>query len=184
MLGAPLLLAACGGDDGPAPSFGPLRSDFLTPLRLDVASVEVGDAPAPGPLDAQNPSPPGPALRQLGQDRLAAGGTAGRAVFTIDKATVNRLGESLEGVMAAHLEIFGADGAPVGVAEAQVTRRVAGVGGRGSLRLALYEVTRLMLADMNVELEFQVRKSLRAFLQAAETAPGPAPVEKQDLAVP
>ena len=175
LLLAPLAVAACAEDE-PARSFAPLRYDYLTPLRLGVGAVEIGDAPPPGPLDGVNPSPPGPALRQMAQDRLAAGGSAGRAVFTIDAAQIARGGGALEGVMAVHLEVFGADGVRAGVAEARVSRRSTGMG-----RGALYDMTRQMLADMNVEFEFQLRRTLGAWLQDVSTAPAPAAVEKQDL---
>ena len=57
----PLLLAACGGDDLPQRTeFPALRYSYLTPLRLNVATVDVADAPPPGPLDGLNPAPPGP----------------------------------------------------------------------------------------------------------------------------
>jgi hypothetical protein len=42
-----------------------------------------------------------------------------------------------------------------------------------------------MMSDMNVEFEFQVRRSLKEYLQDTATAvPTPAPVQSQDLAPP
>jgi hypothetical protein len=52
------------------------------------------------------------------------------------------------------------------------------------LRSALYDMTKQMLDDMNVELEFQIRRSLRDNLQSTTTAPAPPPVEQQDLSAP
>ncbi len=179
---APLVLAACTAD-APPRSFPPLRSDFLTPLPLNVGTLEIGEPPPPGALDAQSPAPPGPALKQMAQDRLSAGGRVGRAVFTIDEARVLRSGSGLDGVMAVHLEVLGADGARAGIAEARVTRRSTGVS-RSELPGGLYDITRLMLADMNVEFEFQLRRSLQPWLQETTTAPAPAAVEKQDLTAP
>ena len=181
ILSAPLLLAACG-DDGPPRTYGPLSYSYLTPLQLNVASVDIADLPSPGPLDATSPLPAAPSLRQMLQDRLSAAGSAGRAVVTIEDARIARGGGGLDGAMAVRLDIVAADGTRAGFAEARVARRADGVG--RNLRGALYDMTKQMLDDMNVELEFQLRRSLRDYLQTTTTAPGPAPVEKQDLAAP
>lgn len=180
-LTAPLWLAACG-DDGPPRTYPPLRYDYLTPLRLNVASVDFAALPAPGPLDGQSPVPPGPALRQLAEDRLSAAGSSGRAVVTVDEARIARTGSGLDGTFAIRLDILSASGVKAGFAEARVARRVSGID--RNLRGALYDMTRQMLDDMNVELEFQLRRSLRDYLQATTTAPAPAPVQKQDLSAP
>ena len=179
----PFGLAACGSDDPPPRvSFPELHYDYLTPLRLNVASVDMVDGP-PGPLDAQNPAPPGAALRRMALDRIGAGGSTGRAVFTIDTATITQGGPGLSGIMAVHLDILSPDGGRVAFAEARVFRGTA-LPRRGDLRGTLYDLTRAMMDDMNVELEFQVRRNLREWLQEATTAPAPAPVERQDLSGP
>ncbi len=178
----PLLLAACGGG-APAQTFAPIRYDYLTRLQLNVGLVDIGDPPAPGPLDAQSPAPLGEALRRMGADRLVAGGAVGRAVFIIDEAVVVAAADRLDGAAAVHLDILNADGARVGYAEARVSRRTVGVS-RSNLRGALYEMTRQMLDDMNVEFEFQVRRTLRDYLQEVAPAPAPAPVEQQELRAP
>ena len=180
----PLLLAACGGDDLPQRTeFPALRYDYLAPLRLNVATVDVPDAPPPGPLDAVNPAPPGQTLRRMALDRIGAGGSTGRAVFVIDQASITQAGDGLSGVMAVHLDVLRPDGGRAAFAEARVTRQ-ASVSGRAGLPAALYDMTRAMMDDMNVELEFQARRSLRDWLQSAETAPAPAPVQQQDLSAP
>ena len=176
----PWVVAACGGD-APARAMPPLRYDYLPPLRLNVATVDVGNAPPPSPVEAQSPAPLGATLRQMALDRLAAGGISGRAVFTIDAAGVDRSSDHLDASMAARLEIFTDDGARAGFAEARVTR--SSITG-GNLRETLYDLTRLMMDDMNVELEFQIRRSLRNWLQDPTAAPPPAPVEQQELPAP
>ena len=55
---------------------------------------------------------------------------------------------------------------------------------RADLPAALYDMTRAMMDDMNVEFEFQARRALRDWLQSAEAAPAPAPVQQQDLPSP
>ena len=139
--------------------------------------------PPPGPLDGENPAPPGQALRRLAQDRIAAGGSTGRAVFTVDQAAITREGSALSGTMAVHLDVLGPDGGRAAFAEARVTRQSPLPRG-ADLAGELYGMTRAMLDDMNVELEFQVRRALRAWLQDAGPAPGPAPVEQQPLDAP
>ena len=176
----PLAAAACAGEE-PARDMPPLRYDYLTPLRLNVAAIGVGEAPPPGPAEAQAPVTAGSALRQMAQDRLAAGGTTGRAGFVIDQARIVRNGGRLDGLMAVHLDVTTTDGARAGFAEARVSRSATA---RGDGRAAVYDLMRQMLDDMNVEFEFQVRRSLRDWLQDATTAPAPAPVERQELGAP
>lgn len=179
-----LLLASCTGEPQATRTFAPISYGYLTPLRLNVGAVEVADAPPPGPLDASSPAPLGETLRRIGADRLAAGGSVGRAVFAVDEAAVTQFGNTLSAQAAVQLEILGADGARAGFAEARVSRRVAGVGRGAAYRGALYDLTRQIGDDMNVEFEFQVRRSLREWLQDPTTAPPPAPVEQQELTAP
>lgn len=179
----PLVAAGCGdGDPLPArDGFPPLNYSYLTPLRLNVASIEEAAPPPPGSLDDINPAPPAQALLRMAQDRLSAGGTLGRAVFSIDEASIVRRGGGLDGVLAVHLDVLTSEGSRAGFAEARVSRRADGI---GDLRSALYDITVQMMQDMNIEFEFQVRQSLRDWLQEATTAPPPAAVEKQPLGAP
>ena len=176
----PLLLSACGGEE-PLRDTPPLHFDYLTPLRLNVASIDVGEAPPPSPVEAASPAPAGEALRRMALDRLAAGGSAGHAAFVIDEARVVRVGSRLEGVLAVHLDVSASGGVRSGFAEARVSQSLTV---RGDIRGALYDLTRQMMDDMNVEFEFQVRRSLRDWLQETTTAPPPAPVQQQDLGAP
>ncbi|MBC7800576.1 MAG: hypothetical protein H7Z10_08130 [Gemmatimonadaceae bacterium] len=176
----PLAAGACTAPE-PVRDLPPLRYNYLTPLRLNVASVDVGPAPPPSAAEAQSPTPAGAALRQMAQDRLAAGGTSGRAVFVIDQAQIVRFSNRLDGLLSVHLDVLTTDGARAGFAEARVSRSLIT---RDTGRAALYDLTRQMLDDMNVEFEFQVRRSLRDWLQDATTAPAPAPVEQQELRAP
>lgn len=177
----PLWLAACA-DDGPPRTYEPISYDYLPRLRLNVAAVEFAPLPPPGPLDQQAPFPPAAALQRAIQDRVAAGGSSGRALVTIEQALITRSGGGLDGNMAVRLDVLAADGRRVAYAEARVTRRATGIG--RDLRGALYDITKQMLEDMNVELEFQLRRSLREYLQATTTAPPPPPVQQQNLAPP
>ena len=178
----PVLLAACGEDAVLRQDFPPLRYDYLSRLQLNVSSISFGDLPLPGPLDSLDPAPPGQGLVQLLQDRLIAGGSSGRAQVTIGEARITREGDALDGALAVRVDIVAADGTTAGFAEARVARHLTGIG--NDVRGALYDFTKQMLDDMNVELEFQLRRTLKDYLQTTTTAPPPAPVQQQDLSAP
>ncbi len=188
VLGMAALLAGCGGEDG-AVSFAPLRYDYLAPIRLNVGSFEIDQRWAPregDDLASLAPTPPVEALRQMAHDRLQIEGSAGRAVFVIQDASITARGGHYEGSLAVRLEIYTSGGTPAAFAEARVSRRRAEAdGGDAAERQALYDITRQMMDDMNVEFEFQVRRSLRDWLAGANPhAAVPAAVDRQDLAPP
>lgn len=178
----PLLGAACAAQPPLRQSFPPLRYGYLSPLRLNVADIELAPPPPPGPLDALDPVPPAQALLQMARDRLAPGGSLGRAVFVVDQALISRIPDGLEGALTVHLDVLTSEGSRAGFAEARVSRRAVGIG--HDLRAALYDITRQMMDDMNVEFEYQVRRSLRDWLQEPTTAPPPPPVEQLPLSPP
>lgn len=117
----------------------------------------------------------------MAQDRLVAAGTAGRAVLHIDDASIQQFGDRLDGHLALTLDIFTSDGTRSAYAEAQVARSMTN--SFGDLRKALYTLTREMVDDMNVELEFQMRRSLRDWMLDTPQAPSavPGPVFEQPL---
>ncbi len=85
--------------------------------------------------------------------------------------------------MHVRLDVTTSDGAKSGFAEARVNRTYSGADtSDAATRAALYELVKLMMRDMNVEFEFQVKRRLRDYLQTEDsTAPAPAPVQSQDL---
>ncbi len=186
VLALPLLAASCAGNETPPETFSPPNYSYLSPIRLNVAAVEIEDrsGPEPGSVDSLSPVRPADALKQMAKDRLIAGGTAGRAVFVIDRASIVRGGGGLTGAMAVHLDVFAGDGdTRAGYAEAKVTRRRTSTDTSENAGSVLYQMTTQMMADMNVEFEFQVTHSLKDWMQAtARTAPLPPPVQAQDLA--
>jgi hypothetical protein len=187
VLAGVLLLPGCGGDETPPPEvYAPLTYGYLRTLHLNVASVDVVDHSAPaGPQDitAQDPVQPGQVLAQMARDRIFPAGTSGRAVFVVDAASITRNDDNvLTGVMAAHIDVFDAAGARVGYAEARVSRQHVPGSDPENLQNNLYDMTRQMMDDMNVELEFQIRRTLGAFLVANTAVP--APVTAVPLAPP
>ena len=184
----PLLAAACGDEEAPR-SFATPSYSYLTSLKLNVASIEIDDRTPPGQggsLNQLSPLNPVDGLKQMANDRLVAASTVGRAVFVIDTATLQRVPGGIEGTMAVHLDVFaGQGGDRTGFAEARVARRRTSNDTDESTRAVLYDFTKQMLADMNVEFEFQVKRSLKDWLQTtAGTAPPPPDVQQESLSAP
>ena len=185
LLLAPALLAACATD---GPELRPLPSlvegyAHLTPLRLNARDIVV-EPPPLGParrVDPPAPVDPVAEMERMARERLFAAGPAGRAVFTIETASLTRQRLSGGGflfspeeratvVLRGRLEVQGAEGGASGFASAEVRRTATGPADGGETERAATLVRRAM-EDMNVELEFQVRRNLRALL--VTTPPGP-----------
>ncbi len=183
----PLVVAACVAAPETSPeAMPPLRYDYLTKLRLNVGAIDIDDQAvptAPGDVAALSPDPPAQALRQMAEDRLVAGGNTGRAVFVIENASILRgPGGELTGALAVRLDIMTGSGSPTAYAEARVSRVLTN--DTTGLRPALYDITRQMMNDMNVEFEYQVRHSLKDWLQEASPVSAPAPVQQEQLSPP
>lgn len=188
----PLLLLAGCVPPAPPQSFPPLSFTYLPKLKLDVAAVDVDNAWTPHPVgngehvENQAPEAPIDALRRMVQDRLIAGGSGGQAMVTIDDAALTRVTDRFEASFAVHMDIHSADGTRSGYAEAKVarTRTISDYSPR-AVRQALYDLVKATMNDMNIEFEYQIRHSLKEWLQATTpAAPPPPPVEQQPLAVP
>ncbi|MDA8249824.1 MAG: hypothetical protein M0Z28_11685 [Rhodospirillales bacterium] len=187
----PTLLLGCA-QPAPPQSFPPLTFGYLTKLKLDVANIGVDNAWTPSTVangehvESQSPAQPVDALRRMVQDRLIPGGTTGAAVVTIDDASLTRVTDRFEASFAVHMDIHNADGTRSGYAEAKVARtRTISNYAPPAVRQALYDLVKATMADMNVEFEYQVRHSLKDWLQTtAPAAPVPPPVEQQDLGSP
>lgn len=180
-------LSACSSDDA-VTSFPPYNYGYLSQIHLNVATMQVIDHAAPGTVpgdkSADAPIPPDQALVQMANDRLVAAGQTGSGQFVVDSASIlHEPGGSLAGKMDAHLDILSSTGQQLGVAEAHVTRDMKPdlTKGDADSRANLYELTRQMMQDMNVELEFQIRRNLKDWLvDAGGTATGAA-IETQSL---
>lgn len=179
MLLLPLGIAACGGAEEPI--FDPLRYNYLPPIQLNVASVAIerrfvpsGVAPD---VSLQDPVPPVEALAAMANDRLQAFGTANRAVFAILDASLTRMGDVITGSMAVTLAVLDDNGTQLGFAEARVESRHTGR--VSNLRPVLYEMTKSMMNDMNIEFEYQIRHNLRNWL--TDGAAPAMPVEQAPL---
>jgi hypothetical protein len=201
----PLGLAACGGTPEPA-ALPPLVTGYrhLTPLRLNVQDIEVAE-PAPGVVQLSSPPPalrPDVEMRRMADERLVPVGTEGQGRFIISQArfTRERLsgggglgslfagepGERLTCNLVCRLEILSPEGRRVAFVEAEARRSRTLPDGAtpGARARAAEDVVRDAMEQLNVEFEFQVRRTLRGWLQEAVTtpaAPAPEAVEREDL---
>jgi hypothetical protein len=178
----PLLLTACSGR--PPRQYPPLHYGYLTPLPLNVAAIRIeqrfvpsGIAPDVSQLD---PMPPVLALRNMAADRLQAVGSSGQAMYVIQEASLVRQGDTILGSFAVELNVYTSANTRAGFAEARVSG--SHTGDVDDLPGTLYDMTKDMMDRMNVEFEFQLRRSLRAWL-LPEGAPQ-TPVTQQPLPKP
>jgi hypothetical protein len=181
----PLAVAACGGPP-PRTVFPPLRYDYLNPIGLNVASIEVEqrayEVSGPGDVMQLAPVDPIAALRQIAEDRLRAYGSSGRAVFVVTEALLMQRGDGYEGTLGVELDVYPTGSEQrAGYAEARVFRRIES--DSDDVRGVLYDLEKQLFDALNVELEFQIRRSLRDWLVAAPTSV-PAPVHAQPLPPP
>jgi hypothetical protein len=176
----PLLFAACAEE--PRTDFPTLRYTYLRPIRLNVANVVIeqpyqstGVSPDVTQLD---PAPPADALRAMAADRIKPYGVTGRALFIIQDASLNRQGDTITGTMKVRLEVYGPDNSLAGFAEATTTAQHSGK--VGDIRETLYDMTKSMMDDMNVELELHVNDNLHDWL-ATDGSAAPAQVQQAPL---
>lgn len=175
----PLLLAACGGEE--KHNFAPLHYGYLLPLQLNVGTIQIEQRfiPSGVPPDVSQyaPNPPVQALRAMAEDRLQALGSADLAVFIIQDASLVRRRDTITGNFAVELDIFNGPNQRAAFARASVSGSFSG--DLDDLPARLYEMTRNMMDRMNVEFEFQVRKSLGSWLVSGSAVR--QPVEQQPL---
>ncbi|WP_159346727.1 hypothetical protein [Roseomonas harenae] len=186
-LGAPLLLLACGGREPPPAAPRIQGYAWLTPLRLNVADLEVIERPVDGRVDPPAPLVPSAEVARMGRDRLIPSGTTGRARFVVEAATLTRSGDAIAVLLRARVEVLDND-RRVAFAVAEARRSLTGTADSGSARArAAEEVVARAMDDLNVEFELQVRRNLRDWLlDTTPTAPvapvdSPDGIQRQDL---
>ncbi len=169
-LAAPLGLAACASEPQVQTSFPELQYTYLPQITLKVASVEVRDEYLPGPdaaqLIATAPEAPAAVLERMAHERLIGDGSPGTATFTIKRASLDQVGDNLDGTMTVELSVSTSNGQRVGYADATISRSETAPTNESPdrMRAALYALTKRMMADMNVELQYQIQKSLPDWL--------------------
>jgi len=192
MLLLPILAAACA-DRSPVPvPPGPIGYRHLTPLPLNVASLEITEADPPQPvgdIGGRERTRPAEAMRIMARDRIVTVGTSETAVFTPTQAQLVQGRDSLSCLLACRLEILSPLGSRLAFVEAGSRRAVAGP--EAARPRAAEALLRQTMDDLNVEFEFQLRRTLRDWVSAVVptadgglAAPGPAGVAREDLPRP
>ncbi len=185
VLALTVALTACSfGSEGPPAATQQLDFSYLTPLPLNVATLNVESQYVPSgvPPDVSqlDPIPPVQALEQMAQQRLKPVGPTGQAVFTVNNASLVQTGNVITGVMSVTLSIYPSPGVRAAYAQATVTRQVSGI--EGDLSGPLADLTRNLIDQMNVEFEYRVRQALgRWVMTPGATA---APVQQVPLQPP
>jgi hypothetical protein len=176
----PLLLAACGDDvEVHAPDSGgdfpPLRYDYLPPIKLNVQRVETAKdfVPSTGEEEIIGLSPINPVetLNAMARDRLLPVAQSGTATFRVVTASVTRHRDTLNGVLVVRLDVRDGDNAGFVVARVMASHS----GKAPSQRAAIYDLLKTMMFQMNVELEYQLRNKLKAWVINPQAEATPAP---------
>jgi hypothetical protein len=185
----PILLASCGDDEPAAPvrrDFPPLRYSYLPPINLNVQRLETDpDFEAPsgsGEVSFQSPVSVVDTLYAMARDRLKPVASGGVGTFRVLAASIARRRDGLSGMLVVRLDVHDAGDANTGFAEARVTASKAGAGGNS--QAGIYDILKSMMDDMNVELEFQLRNKLRAWIVEAQPPAAPAPSAATPAATP
>ena len=191
MVLSPVLLAACGGDpEPPRPSrgsFPPLRYGYLPPLNLNIQRLAMAEGFVP-PAGEAEVSPFAPVsvvdtLFAMARDRLKPAGTGGLGTFRIQTASITRRGGTLNGALAVRLDLRDAEESRTGFVEARATAAKTGIPDQ---RAALYDMLKSLMDEMNVELEYQIKRELRGWLVETKSPEGkqPEPTRPEPSSVP
>jgi hypothetical protein len=184
---ATLALAACESGPPPRPTFPDIRFTDKPPLRIDARAIDIerqfrSTLQAPY-VEHLFPVPPERAMENWARDRLQATGTTRRVrVRIIDAAVKETRLEPTPGVRGA----FTTDQAERYDATAEMTLDLMGERGFAERSVAVkasrsrtvpeditpnerervwYELTQLLMADLDAELERQIRANFGFYLQ-------------------
>ena len=181
-----LTLVACESAP-PEPTYEAPSYDYLPKIKLDVRTIDIDDNWAPRGnqrhIEARSPVQPRDALRAMAADRLITGGTKGRAAFAITDASLTQAGGKVSAHFAVRIDLFDDGDAKLGELQIEVSR-VAPLSddSPAATRTTLYRVVGEAMADMNVELPYQVGQKMKTLLQSTSaSAPEAGPVQVEDL---
>ena len=183
----PLLLAGCGGDEETPVAeaggdFPPLRYGYLPPIKLGVQRLETarGFVLPTGEDEMIGLSPVSPleTLYAMARDRLQPVAQSGTATFHVVTASITKQHDTLNGVLAVRLDVRDGDSNGYVVARVTATRSAK----NASRRAAVYDLLKSMMSQMNVELEYQIRNKLKAWV--VNTQPGPAVAPQAQPSLP
>lgn len=166
VLALPLLAAACGEDTVTPPprrEFPRLRYDYLPPIPLNIQRLELAEGFVPPSGDGElSDTSTAETIFAMARDRLKPMTANGTGRFRILAASISLRRDTLTGVLSVRLDVRNDDESNSGVAEARVTATKTGA--IGDRRAAAYDMLKSLMDDLNVELEFQIRGQLRAWI--------------------
>ena len=174
-----LALASCGAPP-PVQTFKPLDYSYLPPILLKVSQVDVVNNYVPTPSQVQmagmDPAPPADTLLAMLHQRLQPAGQPGTATVTVQTAYVDSVAGNLTGVMTVDLNLASADGRNTGFTEASVSasQTAPASDNPSDIRAALYALTRQLMTQMNVQLQYQIQKNLPSWVSWTSAGVGPA----------
>ncbi len=168
---AVLILAACSTPPTPPQNFPPLDYSYLPPIVLKVANLSIVDNYVPPPdaatLIGQDPEAPATALLAMLNHRMAASGAPGSGTVTVQDASISEENGNISGAMTVDVNLTSPDGRSTGFAEASVAASQTAPDANapaGSLQAALYGLTKHLMEDMNVQLQYQIQHNLGAWI--------------------
>lgn len=162
----PLLALASCGTTPPAPIFTPLNYSYLPPILLKVDQINVTDRYVPTPSQAEtaalDPVSPADLLMTTLKQRLQPAGQPGTGTITIQSVYVDNVNGTLVGQMTVDVNLASADGLSTGFTEAGVsaTETAPDSTNPDDMRAALYNLTKRLMTNMNVQLQYQIQKNL------------------------
>ncbi|MDF7674114.1 hypothetical protein PT277_07360 [Acetobacteraceae bacterium ESL0709] len=178
-----LLSFLVGCADHPPETFPKPDYSYLPKMNLNIARLDVSDdaVPKKNSLAAKSPIPPDETLRLMAHQRLNPTGTSGAGLFTITEARISGTSDDiLIGDMTVRLTLDDDTHGRHAEIIAQVTHQ-DNLSGKNSKQHELYELTRRLMDDMNVELEYQIRKNMGSWLTDATGTPLNAAIKSQSL---
>lgn len=175
------LIAGCA--DRPPETFPKPDYSYLPQMNLNVADLNYSNQAEPqkGSLADKSPTRPDESLDLMARQRLHASGNTGIGTFTIHEARISAPSDDvLVGTMSVHLTLKDPAHGRHAAVTAQVTHQ-DNISGNYSRKHELYELNRHLMDDMNVELEYQIRRHMGDWLTDATGAPLNATVQAQSL---
>lgn len=180
-----ILVAGCT-TPSPAPKYPEITFTHVQPFRFDAASLDIVDTFKPAfsnPfVEHLMPISPAASARRWAGDRIALAGESGRVVFTIIDASVTETplkrttgvrgvvtsdqSERYDARLQVKLAVRSGDGRQRGevMAEANRSRTVAENLSLNERERVWFEMTEVLISELNGELETAIRKFLQPFL--------------------
>jgi hypothetical protein len=197
---AAFALAGCSSPP-PLQTFPTLDYSYLPPIVLKVASLNVVNNYVPTPSQAtligQDPAPPATVLLTMLNHRIIASGAPGTGTVTIANASIDQIGNNLTGTMTVDINVSSPNGHSTGYAEATVSAsRTAPAtdASQNDMQAALYGLTKQLMTNMNVQLQYQIQHNLGSWLSwsgapgssapAAGATPGLSGIQAIPLTAP